>query len=85
MASRYLVITPIAAKGARPQPSPDPNRDLTLTLTLTLALTLTLTRYGVNTVAFAPFEDGVVEFGTTAASATQWDAMPQVRARARAR
>ena len=29
-------------------------------------------------MAFAPFEDGVVEFGTTAASATQWDAMPQV-------
>ena len=29
-------------------------------------------------MAFAPFEDGVVEFGTTALSPVQWDAMPQV-------
>lgn len=36
-------------------------------------------KYGVNEVAFAPFEDGVVEFGTTALSPIQWgDTMPQV-------
>jgi hypothetical protein len=29
-------------------------------------------------MAFAPFEDGVVEFGTTALAPVQWDAMPQV-------
>ena len=34
----------------------------------------------MSTIAFAPFEDGVVEFGTTAASTTQWSAMPQVPA-----
>ena len=29
-------------------------------------------------MAFAPFEDGVIEFGTTALSPVQWGAMPQV-------
>ena len=52
-------------------------------LTLTLTLTLTLSRelalqYGINAIAFAAYEDGVIEYGTTTASSTQWARLPEV-------
>jgi predicted membrane chloride channel (bestrophin family) len=35
-------------------------------------------KYGINAIAFSPFEDGVVEFGTTNASPVQWTEQPKV-------
>merc|ERR1719440_1708047 len=35
-------------------------------------------KYGIGQIAFAPFEDGVVEFGTTKQSGKVWDAVPKV-------
>jgi predicted membrane chloride channel (bestrophin family) len=35
-------------------------------------------QYGINAIAFGAYEDGVIEYGTTTASATQWARMPEV-------
>ena len=35
-------------------------------------------QYGINAISFAPYEDGVIEYGTTTASNTQWTRIPEV-------
>ena len=35
-------------------------------------------QYGINAIAFGAYEDGVIEYGTTTASDTQWARLPEV-------
>ena len=35
-------------------------------------------QYGINAISFAPYEDGVIEYGTTTVSDIQWSRMPEV-------
>ena len=65
---------------ARPHRTPPPHAPTAYTNALPFCLCgreLAL-QYGINAISFAPYEDGVIEYGTTTASDTQWTRMPQV-------